>query len=93
MACSSILASRKDRSNNPFLNPMPDIISPTEGSSGVMEENMSDPIARQPAASRWRRVFGGKSKEEPESSEDQTYRAKSTLGILSDRETDEVPGE
>ncbi|KAJ5510292.1 Major facilitator superfamily domain general substrate transporter [Penicillium expansum] len=67
--------------------------SPTEDRSATMEGNTGvDPVSQQPAASRWRRVFGGKSKEDPESSEDQTYRAKSTLGILSDRETDEVPG-
>ncbi|KAJ5520059.1 Major facilitator superfamily domain general substrate transporter [Penicillium fimorum] len=58
-----------------------------------MKENSGiDPIMRQPAVLRWRRVFGGKTNEEPESSENQTYRAKSTLGILSDKETDEVPG-
>nr|ADN97076.1 MFS transporter [Penicillium digitatum] len=51
-----------------------------------------EPVLQQPAASRWRRVFGGKTKEDPEFSEGQNYRAKSTLGILSDRETDEVPG-
>lgn len=59
-----------------------------------MEENTGlDPVQVQPTASRWRRVFGGKAKEDPESGEDQTYRSKSTLGILSDKETDEVPGE
>jgi hypothetical protein len=59
-----------------------------------MEQNTEGDLAQhQPAVSRWRRVFGGKSKEAPESSEDQTYRARSTLGILSDKQTDEVPGE
>ncbi|CAP85582.1 Pc20g02530 [Penicillium rubens Wisconsin 54-1255] len=58
-----------------------------------MEERTgSDPVQSQPTASRWRRVFGGKAKEDPESGEGQTYRSKSTLGILSDKETDEVPG-
>ncbi|KAJ5780438.1 hypothetical protein N7457_005598 [Penicillium paradoxum] len=46
---------------------------------------------KQPAASRWRRLFGAKSNEEPQLGEEQTYRSKSTLGILSDKETDEVP--
>lgn len=68
--------------------------SPTEDRSSTMEENTAvDPVQQQPAASRWRRLFGGKTKEDFERSENQTYRAKSTLGILSDRETDEVPGE
>lgn len=57
-----------------------------------MEENTGiEPVLQQPASSRWRRVFGGKTKEDTVSSGDQTYRAKSTLGILSDKETDEVP--
>ncbi|KAJ5372664.1 Major facilitator superfamily domain general substrate transporter [Penicillium concentricum] len=69
------------------------MVSPAEERSATMEENSEiHPVVQQPAASRWRRVFGRKTEEEPESSEDQTYRAKSTLGILSDKETDEVPG-
>ncbi|OQE38306.1 hypothetical protein PENCOP_c008G05639 [Penicillium coprophilum] len=68
--------------------------SPAEERSNTMEESTGiEPVLQQPAASRWRRVFGGKAKEEPESSEDQSYRAKSTLGILSDKETDEVPAD
>ncbi|KAJ5857088.1 Major facilitator superfamily domain general substrate transporter [Penicillium solitum] len=67
--------------------------SPAEDRSATMEENTGiEPALQQPAASRWRRIFGGKTKEDTESSGDQTYRAKSTLGILSDKETDEVPG-
>ncbi|KAJ5970602.1 Major facilitator superfamily domain general substrate transporter [Penicillium vulpinum] len=67
--------------------------SPAEDRSATMEENTGiDPVLQQSAASRWRRIFRRKTREEPESSEDQTYRAKSTLGILSDKETDEVPG-
>ncbi|CAG8290475.1 unnamed protein product [Penicillium olsonii] len=46
----------------------------------------------QPAAPRWRRLFGGKPKETTSSSGDPNYRARATLGILSDKETDEVPG-
>lgn len=67
--------------------------SPAEDRSASMESiTGGEPVLQQPAASRWRRVFGGKTKEDPEFSEGQNYRAKSTLGILSDRETDEVPG-
>ncbi|CAG8092231.1 unnamed protein product [Penicillium salamii] len=46
----------------------------------------------QPAAPRWRRLFERKPREAVSSSEDPNYRAKSTLGILSDKQTDEVPG-
>jgi hypothetical protein len=46
----------------------------------------------QAATSRWRRFIGRGSKETPEGNEEPTYRAKSTLGILSDKQTDEVPG-
>ena len=42
--------------------------------------------------SRWRRIFGTKSKANGDATEEPTYRSKSTLGILSDRQTDEVPG-
>ncbi|CAI7578535.1 unnamed protein product [Penicillium glandicola] len=67
--------------------------SPAENRSTTMEENAGiDPVTQQPAASRWRRIFGGKTREDLESTETRTYRAKSTLGILSDKETDEVPG-
>jgi hypothetical protein len=41
---------------------------------------------------RWRRVFGKKPNRDQEENEDSIYRPKRTLGILSDRETDEVPG-
>ncbi|KAA8645797.1 hypothetical protein EYZ11_006745 [Aspergillus tanneri] len=42
----------------------------------------------------WRKWFGATSGSLPEDvdQENESYRAKSTLGILSDRETDEVPG-
>ncbi|KAJ5820347.1 hypothetical protein N7474_005938 [Penicillium riverlandense] len=58
-----------------------------------METSLPDTL-RRPAATvrRWRRMFGGNPKAESESSEENTYRAKSTLGILSDKLTDEVPG-
>lgn len=42
------------------------------------------------AVPRWKRLLG---KASPSGSEDDSYRSKSTLGILSDKETDEVPGE
>ncbi|KAJ5114786.1 Major facilitator superfamily domain general substrate transporter [Penicillium alfredii] len=45
----------------------------------------------QPAGPRWRRIFGRKSQTES-GSESHTYRSKATLGILSDKQTDEVPG-
>ncbi|EPS26853.1 hypothetical protein PDE_01793 [Penicillium oxalicum 114-2] len=41
------------------------------------------------AVPRWKRLLG---KASPSGSEDDSYRSKSTLGILSDKETDEVPG-
>lgn len=40
---------------------------------------------------RWRRLFGGKSTG-LEGDDEPTYRSKATLGILSDKHTDEVPG-
>ncbi|CAG8371570.1 unnamed protein product [Penicillium salamii] len=46
----------------------------------------------QPAAPRWKRLFERKPREAASSSEDPNYRARSTLGILSDKQTDEVPG-
>ncbi|KAJ5233812.1 uncharacterized protein N7469_005578 [Penicillium citrinum] len=46
----------------------------------------------QEAQPRWWRKFGAKSKAKGHATEEPTYRSKSTLGILSDRETDEVPG-
>ncbi|KAJ5646189.1 hypothetical protein N7490_002561 [Penicillium lividum] len=40
---------------------------------------------------RWRRIFGDKPAHD-QGADESTYRPKSTLGILSDKETDEVPG-
>ncbi|OGE54477.1 hypothetical protein PENARI_c006G04657 [Penicillium arizonense] len=69
------------------------MVSPAEGRLSTVEENVvTDPVEQQPTTSRWKRLFGGKSTEDPESGEDRNYRAKSTLGILSDKQTDEVPG-
>lgn len=85
---------KRDRPNTSFMVLKQNMTSPTEDHSATMEENTGiEPVLQQPASSRWRRVFGGKTKEDTVSSGDQTYRAKSTLGILSDKETDEVPGE
>ncbi|KAJ5994056.1 hypothetical protein N7451_009780 [Penicillium sp. IBT 35674x] len=41
---------------------------------------------------RWRRIFGDKPSRDREANEESTYRPRRTLGILSDKETDEVPG-
>jgi hypothetical protein len=69
------------------------MVSPAEGRLSTVEKNVvTDPVQQQPTTSRWKRLFGGKSTEDPESGEEQNYRAKSTLGILSDKQTDEVPG-
>lgn len=68
--------------------------SPEEDSPTTMEGNSGvDLASHQSSIPRWRRLFGGKPKEETVSHEDQSYRAKATLGILSDKQTDEVPGE
>ncbi|KAJ5555052.1 hypothetical protein N7535_007496 [Penicillium sp. DV-2018c] len=70
------------------------MVSPVENTPTVVGQNTDvDSAQHQPAVSRWRRVFGRKSEESSESSEDQTYRARSTLGILSDKQTDEVPAD
>ena len=60
-----------------------------EAPSSGTAENEKPPTTTVPL---WQRVFGGKSGDgqtDPESS----YRPTSTLGILSDKRTDEVPGE
>jgi hypothetical protein len=94
MECLAHCFRKRRRSSASFLFLEKNMASPAEDRSATMEERTgSDPVQSQPTASRWRRVFGGKAKEDPESGEGQTYRSKSTLGILSDKETDEVPGE
>lgn len=74
--------------------------------SEVARNTMSDEPAttnneqqpQQRTRSRWRRWFGrGSPKDERKPEESQAeerndYRPKSTLGILSDKQTDEVPG-
>ncbi|GLI76781.1 hypothetical protein PoHVEF18_005059 [Penicillium ochrochloron] len=56
-----------------------------------MAENKGRNPTPQQSVPRWRRFFGGRSDEDGEN-EEETYRARSTLGILSDKQTDEVPG-
>lgn len=95
MACLAHLfrKRKRDRPKTSVVVLKQNMASPTENYSATMEENTGiEPVPQQPATSRWRRVFGGNTKEDAESSGDLTYRAKSTLGILSDKETDEVPG-
>ncbi|PLB52532.1 MFS transporter [Aspergillus steynii IBT 23096] len=48
---------------------------------------------RQPSSGGWRRWFGASSNRDSGAGlENESYRSKSTLGILSDKVTDEVPG-
>ncbi|KAJ5153211.1 uncharacterized protein N7482_009689 [Penicillium canariense] len=57
----------------------------------TIPENKERDTAQKQTVPRWRRFFGGSSDKEADN-EVGTYRAKSTLGILSDSQTDEVPG-
>lgn len=57
----------------------------------TMAENKGRNPAPQESVPRWRRFFGGRSNDDDEN-EEESYRARSTLGILSDKQTDEVPG-
>ncbi|KAJ5396806.1 hypothetical protein N7509_004919 [Penicillium cosmopolitanum] len=59
------------------------------GNTGASEETGDTLVQTAPL---WRRMFGHKSTGNEDVNHDPTYRAKSTLGILSDKETDEVPG-
>jgi hypothetical protein len=59
------------------------------GNTGASEETGDTLVQTAPL---WRRMFGHKSTGNEDVNDDPTYRAKSTLGILSDKETDEVPG-
>ena len=94
MDCLALCFRKRPRPSASFLVLEKNMVSPAEDRSATMEESTGIyPAQEQPKVSRWRRVFGGKTKEDPESGENQTYRSKSTLGILSDKETDEVPGE
>ncbi|KAJ5731783.1 uncharacterized protein N7483_006291 [Penicillium malachiteum] len=57
--------------------------------SSVMEETEKPSSSNVPP---WKRIFGGKSKEDAQTNRPPNYRPTSTLGILSDKQTDEVPG-
>lgn len=61
---------------------------------GAMENKpeTSEDRPRQATPSRWKRWLGGKSGDESSPEVKEPYRSKSTLGILSDKQTDEVPG-
>lgn len=65
--------------------------SPGESPPSTVAENKERTPTPEQAVPRWRRFFGGRSDEYAEN-EEETYRARSTLGILSDKQTDEVPG-
>lgn len=54
--------------------------------------SIKDPQEQSPAVSRWKRWFGG-TKVERQTSENDSYRLSRTFGILSDKQTHEVPGE
>jgi hypothetical protein len=63
---------------------------------GTSSVNLPSEHQREPAQGLWNRVFrrreSGKPKSESESINNPSHRPKATLGILSDKETDEVPG-
>lgn len=65
--------------------------SSEESTPSTMAENKGRNPTPQQSIPRWRRFFGGRSDDDGEN-EEETYRARSTLGILSDKQTDEVPG-
>ncbi|KAI9374101.1 major facilitator superfamily domain-containing protein [Aspergillus egyptiacus] len=46
----------------------------------------------QPGRGWWGKIFRSTSPKDPSSEEETNYRPRATLGILSDRQTDEVPG-
>ncbi|EAW09302.1 putative MFS transporter [Aspergillus clavatus NRRL 1] len=58
----------------------------------MVEEETEPGSQRVQGQGWWRRSWKGRQMEDPESVRNQNYRAKSTLGILSDKHTDEVPG-
>lgn len=60
------------------------------GSSPAMAETKAQGSTQE--TPRWRRFFGRKSSDQEDANEESPYRAQSTLGILSDKQTDEVPG-
>lgn len=60
--------------------------------SATEETKSRNDTPQQAVTPRWRRLFGGSKGTSEGPDEHSTYRAKSTLGILSDKQTDEVPG-
>ncbi|KAJ5622712.1 MFS transporter [Penicillium herquei] len=59
------------------------------GSPSSATEEPEKPSSNVPP---WRRIFGGKSSQDAQADRPSNYRPTSTLGILSDKQTDEVPG-
>lgn len=64
--------------------------SPASPGNTDTSDETGDTLAQK--APLWRKMFGHKSTANDAANSEPTYRAKSTLGILSDKETDEVPG-
>ncbi|KAJ6151523.1 hypothetical protein N7470_007120 [Penicillium chermesinum] len=69
------------------MNPVEEAPSP----SRIPENNGREKKATTPGRT-WRRFFGESSTGNQASDQEASYRPKSTLGILSDKHTDEVPG-
>ncbi|RDW86234.1 putative MFS transporter [Aspergillus mulundensis] len=66
-------------------------MAPSEGDMAAETEQRHEGLDSQQSDKRWwKRLF--QSENSSSSTEDMDYRPKATLGILSDRETDEVPG-
>lgn len=63
-----------------------------EGAMENKPETVEDQPPRQTTPSRWKRWLGGKLGNESSPEVKESYRSKSTLGILGDKQTDEVPG-
>ncbi|KAL5334828.1 major facilitator superfamily domain-containing protein [Aspergillus crustosus] len=69
--------------------------TPEEHTAATTEQQQEDTDSRSRSGNRswWKKVFhSGSPGESSSCSEDINYRSKATLGILSDPETDEVPG-
>ncbi|KAJ6016331.1 hypothetical protein N7540_010922 [Penicillium herquei] len=64
-------------------------MDPSGGSPSSVVEETEKPSSNVPP---WKRIFGGKSSQDAQINQPSNYRPTSTLGILSDKETDEVPG-
>ena len=69
--------------------------STPEATAAVMAEstgNTDNPDHPPPTKSRLRRWLGRSANVSESTDEYKSYRPKNTMGILSDKETDEVPG-